>query len=256
MTDFADAQVTGSSHSAAFHIGAIIKAERMRIGIRYLSRSTSDIQGDAEFTQIGTGLVLPPGNPLGQPGGTPVDSLVAPQFTTGSLTPQHASVDIPAPAQLIFGVQVQATDKLSLLLDVQRTFWSAFEVLTLTFEKAPQSVNYEDYRNTTGIRFGAEYALTRSITIRGGTLYHEAAAPDQTVTPLLPEAERAEGTLGVSFNIGRNGRLDLAYQHIWQADRRGRIVDSGVRGPEGASANTGLYTATGTLFGANLTWGF
>ncbi len=257
LTDFADASVEGSGNSIGFHLGAMIRAsDRLRFGIRYLGESTAPVEGDAMFTQVPTGIVLPAGNPLGVPGGTPLDAVLAPQFQSGgSLTTQTATVDIPLPAQLIVGVQLQASRKLSLLLDVQTTFWSAFEELNLEFAQLGAQPQYEDYENTIGVRVGAEYAVTPTVTVRGGTLYHQAAAPAQTVTPLLPEAERAEGTVGLSFNVGRRGRVDLAYQHIWQADRRGRIVES-VRGPSGAASNTGLYSATGDLFAASLTWGF
>jgi len=256
-TDFADASVEGSGNSIGFHLGAMIRASnRLRIGVRYLGESTAGIEGDATFTQISTGIVLPPGNPLGAPGGTPLDAVLAGQFQTGgALATQTATVDIPLPAQLIVGVQVQASQKLSLLLDVQTTFWSAFEQLNLEFAQLGAQPQYEDYNNTVGVRVGAEYALSPRVSIRGGTLYHQAAAPAQTVTPLLPEAERAEGTVGLSFNVGRRGRVDLAYQHIWQADRRGRIVEA-VRGPAGVASNTGLYSATGDLFAASLAWGF
>ena len=81
------------------------------------------------------------------------------------------------------------------------------------------------------------------------------AAPAQTVTPLLPEAERNEMTLGLGLPIGGRGHVDVGYQHIWQADRRGRTIDV-PRGPASASLNNGLYTATANLFAASLSWGF
>jgi long-chain fatty acid transport protein len=256
-TDFADAELTGDAKSGGFHVGLLVKpTDRISLGIRWLTRTTADIQGDAVFTQIGTGIILPPGNPIA-PGGAsvPLDSVVVTQFRTGALTAQHASVRIPYPEQIVFGVRVQASDKLNLLFDYQWTKWSSFAVLPLVFQKLGARTQYEDYNNTVGLRFGADYALSPSLTLRGGVLYHEAAAPDQTVTPLLPEAERAEGTLGATIRIGGRARLDLAYQHIWQADRRGRIQEA-PRGPTGAARNTGLYTATGDLFGASIVWGF
>jgi len=91
--------------------------------------------------------------------------------------------------------------------------------------------------------------------VRGGWLHHSAAAPPQTVTPLLPEAERNEMTMGLGLPIGRRGHVDLAYQHIWQADRRGRTIDV-PRGPASSALNNGLYTATANLFAASLSWGF
>lgn len=263
-TDFADGHLTGKSNSGAFHLGVLLTpTENVSIGIRYLTRSTADIQGTGQFTQVMTGIQLAPGNPIaaGQPvvcppaaGACALDSILAGQFRTGgALIGQHVSTKVSLPDQLVFGVAVKFTEKLNAQFDFQWVNWSAFQALTIQFEKLPQRTLYQDYHDTHGARFGVEYALTPKFTVRGGLLYHEAAAPDQTVTPLLPEAERAEQTLGASIRISTHGRIDVAYQHINQADRRGRSVDA----PRFSTANNnGLYTGSANLFGASLAWGF
>jgi len=260
-TDFADAHLHGTSWSATLHFGGLFKLHnRVSIGARYLMRSLADIQGEADFTQIGTGITLAAGNPLGRPAGTPLDSVVAPQFTsTGTLrSGQHASARIDLPDQLVVGVAVRPIDRLQLLADVQWVHWKQFRQVPLAFEFAGQRLLVEDYDDTFGYRFGAEYMVANSVTLRGGLLYHEAAAPPQTVTPLLPEAERSEFTLGASINLRPRMTVHLAYQHIYQADRRGRVVEPplSMRGPAAASLNTGLYGGTANLFGAQLAWGF
>lgn len=251
-TDFADAHLHGSSWSGGGHVGAIWEPHRkISIGARYLFSMHADIQGDAEFTQIGTGYVLAAGNPLGAPGGTPLDSVLAPQFRTGTLAPQHAAALIPLPDQVVVGVAVRPTADLTVLADWQFVHWKKFNELPLSFEKLGRRTLYEDYRNTNGWRFGAEYRM-QGVTLRGGWLRHEAAAPAQTVTPLLPEGARTEFTAGVGFNIGSRAHLDAAFQHIKQQDRRGRTIDPPTRGPAGVIVNTGLYSGTANLFGASI----
>lgn len=255
-TDFADAELTGGSWSMTGHFGVLIKTRRVSFGIRYQMRSTADIQGDAEFTQVPTGIMLPAGSPLNPTAAAvPLDAVVAPSFTT-TLAKQHASVRIPLPDQLVIGTSVQVMERLRVLFDLQYVNWQKFTELNLTFQNLGTRTLWEDYTSTFGYRLGAEYVVSPKVTVRGGGLFHDGAAPTQTVTPLLPEAERTEGTLGASIRIGRNGMLDLAYQHIWQATRRGRIVDPPVRGPAGAAVNSGLYGGGGNLFGANLVWRF
>jgi long-chain fatty acid transport protein len=262
-TDFADAHLTGKSNSGAFHLGILLTpTENVSIGIRYLTRSTADIQGTSTFAQVPTNIVLSTGNPICNPpagpptcpANTPLDSVLAPQFRgTGALVTQHASTRVALPDQLVFGLAIKFTQKLSTQFDFQWVNWSSFQTLGLQFEKLPARTLYEDYHDTHGIRFGVEYVLTDKITVRGGLLQHEGAAPSQTVTPLLPEAQRAEQTLGASIRLSRNGSISLAYQHINQADRRGRVVDA----PRFSTANnTGLYTGSADLFGASLAWGF
>jgi len=274
-TDFADAHLTGGSWSSGANFGILVKPmRRISIGARYLLRAKADIQGDAAFTQVSTGILLPAGSPL-QPGvnglpclghspldtlraaaGLPLDQVLECNniFKT-SLGAQHVSTNVALPDQFVIGTAINVTSALMVLFDYQWVNWSAFSKLQLAFAQPALGVRtlWEDYKNTNGYRFGAQYDVSPALTIRAGALYHDGAAPDQTVTPLLPEGARAEQTLGVGFRIRDNMRIDVAYQHITQVDRRGRIVDA----PRFSTANnTGLYTGSANLFGASLAWGF
>jgi long-chain fatty acid transport protein len=265
-TDFADAHLTGNSWSAAWHFGVILTpVRRITIGARYLTKATGDIQGDATFTPISTGINLAAGNPLPCsinggpvgpcPAGTPIDTVVAPQFRTGgALVSQHASTNVPLPDQLVVGVAINVTSMLTILGDYQWVNWHRFSKLPLAFANLGVRTLWEDYSSTSGFRVGAQYDVNNKVTLRGGLLYHQAAAPDNTVTPLLPEGARAEQTFGIGFQLTPRARIEAAYQHITQEARRGRVVDA-PRGT-GATLNTGLYTGGANLFGASLTWGF
>lgn len=61
------------------------------------------------------------------------------------------------------------------------------------------------------------------LTLRTGYLHHEAAAPDETVTPLLPEGSRNEVSAGIGFQITEKLRANIGYQFIKQNDCRGRL---------------------------------
>ena len=252
-TDFADAQLTGDANSAGGHFGVIINpTSKLSLGARYLMRVHASVQGTANFTQIMTGITLPPGNPIA-PANTPLDSVLAPQFRgAGKLQAQHASTIIAQPDQLVLGAAYALTPELTALVDYQWTNWSQFDSLQITFLNLPATTQYEDYNNTNGWRFGLQYEQN-GFALRGGYLHHDGAAPDQTVTPLLPEGARNEFTLGGGIKVGTHGRLDIAYQHITQQARRGRVVPA----PRGSTAfNTGLYTGSASLLGASLTWGW
>lgn len=256
-TDFADAHLTGSSWSSGGHFGIMVRpSRRIAFGARYLVRAKADIQGDGAFTPISTGMTLPAGNPLGQPGGTPIDSVVAGQFRTGgALVNQHVSTNVALPDQFVIGTAINVTNTFMVLFDYQWVNWSAFSKLQLTFAQPALGTRtlWEDYKNTNGYRVGAQFDVSPALTIRAGALYHDGAAPEQTVTPLLPEGARVEQTVGLGFRLRSNMRIDIAYQHITQVDRRGRVVDT----PRFSTANnTGLYTGSANLFGASLAWGF
>ena len=257
-TDFADINLEGDATGVGFNLGAIWQMHpRVAVGARYLSQQQIYVnKADADITQVPTGLVLAPGNPLGLPAGTPVDAVVAPQFTgTGALVDQKGSTKLTFPDQFVFGVTVQATPRLNILSDIQWVRWTKFETLALQFERLPQKIIREDYETTVGYRLGAEYMVNDQYTARLGVLSHGAAAPDQTVTPNLPEGPRSEFTAGVGARINPRLHVDLAYQYIDQADRRGRTTDGGLAVPT-AAVNNGLYTFNAHLFGATFTYKF
>src|SRR5205814_10351948 len=81
---------------------------------------------------------------------------------------------------------------------------------------------FENYQNTSGFRFGAEWAKSAKWTLRGGYLHHDGAAPAETVTPLLPEGQRNEFTAGATVKLAKSLPADLADQFVRQGDRRGR----------------------------------
>lgn len=256
-TDFANVDLAGDDLSLGFHLGAIAKiTDRLSFGIRYLSKQTVEIDdGEATITQVSTGLVLAPNNPLGLPAGTPVDALVAPLFTDGPLVDQTGATELPYPAQLNMGLTLQVTDKLTMLGDVGIQFWSAWQTLPITFQYIGQETLVESYRNSTSWRLGAEYLVGSKSTARLGFIAHNAAAPPQTVTPNLPEGPRTEFTAGFGTHLSERFGFDLAYQYIDQADRQGRSGNGGMAVPTTA-VNDGLYTFSANLVGITLTYSF
>ena len=83
-------------------VGAVAKLSDMfSVGVRYMHSADVDYDGDAVFEQVPTGLELGPGNPLGLPGGTPMDAVVASQFTgEGALVDQGLATTLTLPRQL------------------------------------------------------------------------------------------------------------------------------------------------------------
>lgn len=247
-TDFADAGLEATGSGFAVNFGAIWKiTDRFSIGGHWLTRRTMTFDGTIDFEQVPTGLTLPAGNPLtGTP--LPIDNLVAPQFLAGGpLVDGAASTVITLPPQGTLGLSYKVTDNWTLMADYQLVVWGWFNNLVLDFANptTPDITLYEGYRDTHGIRVGTEIVQSSKVTLRGGYLYHSAAAPSITVTPLLPEGARNEVTLGVGLQLSPMLHADLAYQYIKQNDRRGRVHEISV-------GNSGLYTFSAHLFGASV----
>lgn len=253
-TAFADARLHGTGNAVGFHVGAIVRpTDYLSLGARYLSGVTINGEGFAGFSAVATGITLPSGNPFGVPRGTPLDAVLASQFTTGRLVTQTVSATIPMPSQLVVGADLRVMPGLHVMGDVQLTNWSVFEELPLTLGVIGADTLYEGYSNTTGYRAAVEYEATPKLRLRGGFLTHAAAAPTLTVTPLLPEGARSEFTAGAGYQVSPGIRIDLAYQVIKQQDRRGRVIEPPDRV---TNVNQGLYKFSANLFGASVAFAF
>jgi long-chain fatty acid transport protein len=251
FTDFADFNIQGDTMTFGFNLGLLVRPPdgKVSFGARYQSRQTVKLDElELDTTQINTNLRTPVPLP-GIPAGTPIDLILAPQFQPGGkLADQGATTEIPLPEQLILGVGFRPHEKWQLALDYQWVNWSLFEELKFVTEFGTEEVIDKQYEDTSGLRFGVEYYANEKMTLRGGVLWHQGAAPEGSITPDLPEGERAEFTLGAGLKTFRNMRLDVAYQYINQMDRYGRTQ---LTGP-----NTGVYIFGAHLFGAGIVWKF
>ena len=272
-TDFGTATLSGDALAYGYHLGIYGKPnERWTVGLRFLS--AIDFEYDdakASFTQTNTGLVLPPGNPICSPAGTNpicggnpnatvnIDALVGPQFTTGgALVSQGVKTHITHPSQIQFGIGYHKYQNWTLSADYTFTGWRRFRELPIDFENTttPDRVLIEDYNNTSSIRLGAERMFTNGAALRAGFSGVASAAPDETVTPLLPEQDRSYMTIGGGypvFTMGKNKfTLEGAYVRVQAGGKRGRIDERSSRTSTAAQINTGLYTLDANVFSVSL----
>lgn len=259
-TDFANVRLAASGATAvAGNFGFQFQAtDRIRVGARYLTRATLDYSGTATFTPVPTGIVLPADNPFGVPAGTSLDAVLGQLglFAAGApLSNQGVGTSITMPDQLAAGVAVQATDRLTLLADYQWVHWALFRRIDLNFQNpaTPDEARIESYHNSSGVRLGGEYALRGDWTVRFGYAHTGAAAPDQTVTPLLPEGARNQFSGGVSWRPTPRLELSAAYLFLRQDDRRGRVTEPAPGMAPTTALNSGLYDFVAQLFGATVT---
>lgn len=261
-TAFATARLkaTGATGVGA-NFGILAKVnERLAFGARYLTRVTLDYRGTARFRSASTGIVLGPGNAFGASAGTPLDAILQAAGTfgpNGPLSDQDVSTTVTMPDQLVVGARVGLSDRFALLADYQWTHWSVFDTLRIDFAspRTPAEVLVEDFRNTGGLRLGAELALHGGFTLRGGYIFNQSAEPPQAVTPLLPEGRRHQFTAGFSYRRSAV-ELSAAYQFLQQEDRAGRVMNPPSGEAPTVALNSGLYAFHGQLFGGTFTLRF
>jgi long-chain fatty acid transport protein len=255
-TEFARATLKGDAIAYGFHVGVHGRVSpHWEIGARFLSSVYFKYDdADATFEQKSTGLTLAANNPLGAPAGTPVDALLAAQFTgTGALTPQKVSTQIMHPAQVQAGFGYSGFPNTLISVDYAWVGWKSFKELPVDFQGgATDRVLLENYNNTSSVRAGVEYHLSNGAALRAGLAAAAAAAPDVTVSPLLPEQDRGYASLGGSYPITKSLTLDGAYMHISTSGRRGRIDERATASQTADQLNVGAYTLSGNIVSLSL----
>jgi long-chain fatty acid transport protein len=262
-TEFARATLKGSANAfgVAFGIHGQL-SPTWQMGARFLSQlSFSYDDADATFAQVPTGLILAQGNPI-VPGGAsaPVDAVVAPSFTAGPLVAQKVQTQIRHPAQVQVGFGYTGLENTTITAEYSYVGFKSFNQLPVNFQgatpatTAPSRVLQEDYNNTSGIRLGVEHRLLNGTALRAGWTATAAAAPDETVTPLLPEQDRALAMLGAGIPLGKSYAVDLSYAHIFTPGRRGRLDERapGSTAAQAIALNNGAYTLNANIFSASL----
>lgn len=237
------------------NFGAVVKAhDRVRIGVRYLTHVRLAYEGKATFTPLAASYRVTKPNVLGLPVGTPLDPFVSQVLAT--LQNQPVSTELDMPAQFVVGLSLHVGSRLKLLTDYQWVDWSAFDTVTLDFSRPipPDEQLVQNYRDTSAARFGVDFQTGPALRLSAGYFHNQAAAPDESVTPLLPEARRNHMTAGLGWNPRPNLTLDMAYQFVRTADRRGRIVNPAPGELPTVALNSGLFRSRGDLLGITLTY--
>jgi long-chain fatty acid transport protein len=263
-TEFARARLKGDGTGYGAQVGILGKLnDAWTLGVRYLSPITFKYDdADATFEQVSTGLTLQgpvpnpadPSGPPAIPAGTSVDDLVAAQFQPGgALVSQSASTTITHPAQAQVGLSYGGFSSWTIEADYAWIQWSRFSDLPVNFENAALSRSLiEDYQNSSSLRLGVEHAFANQARLRFGAAGATSAAPDESVTPLLPEQDRGYLTIGGSCPLTKSITIDGAYARIGTRGRRGRLDERTDRTTTASQLNVGAYGLSANIFSLSL----
>lgn len=263
-TEFATARLKGGAWGYGAHFGIQGKLNpNWTFGIRYLTQIVFKYDNaDATFTPVATNLVVPanipnPANPnqVAIPAGTSVDAVVTPFFQAGGpLSAQKVSTRIAHPGQLQFGFAYTGFRNWELEADYAMLGYRAFKDLPIQFSNplTPSRTLLEEYNNSSAIRLGAEYKFANETRVRGGFSGVSRAAPDVTVTPLLPEQDRANYSLGFSLPVMHRVVVDGGWVLVTTPGRRGRVDERLLESQTATQLNTGVYSLSANIFALTL----
>ena len=130
-------------------------------------------------------------------------------------SPSRVPIEFPQSAGLAYAVRPIQPWKLE--ADVVWTDWSVFNQVQLQSHDPHfngQTIP-EKWRSGYSFRFGTQYDLTRSWTLRGGYAYGQTAVPDSTFSPLVPDSNYHLFSVGLGYSTER-WSLDAAYQFVYR----------------------------------------
>ncbi|MBJ6762468.1 outer membrane protein transport protein [Myxococcaceae bacterium JPH2] len=185
----AGASISGDDVAFGFNAGvqADLVKNKLSAGITYRSATTLDFKGDAEFTDV-------------------------PEPLQAAFAKQGVRVSMPMPQSMGLGLAYHPVERMTVAADATWWNWSRLQSLNLEFDNAAFSTSQpKNWHNRWSFDLGAEYAVTPAVTVRAGVGYDPTPIPDATLTPELPDSDRYQGALGVTYGIGKLS-LTAGYQ--------------------------------------------
>ena len=199
----------GSGEGWGFNLGALYQFDGdRRVGVHFRSGTSIELRGSVDF-QLGL-----------------LESFFAAAFPDQS---GKVRLDLPAAASISYFEQV--TDKLSLMADYTRTYWTSFESLRVEFDEAtpPEIELREEWKDADRIAVGASYRLAPSWLLRVGAAWDESPVPnDELRSPRIPDEDRIWATCGLTWSANAAWEVSVAYLRIFVDDP---VVDNDSHAP-------------------------
>jgi long-chain fatty acid transport protein len=162
------------------------------------------------------------------------------------------SGDLEFPTIVAGGVRYQFTRALAGEFDLVWFQWSVFDEVALDFEYDPfDTVLEENYEDVVQSRAGLEYQLNEAWRIMGGFVYDNTPQPVNSISPLLPDADRLDYSAG--FTWSREAwELSAAYMLV-DFKERSTIEGGEGQNPEGFD---GTYRSIAHIFSFGVSYDF
>ncbi len=214
-----------------FNLGFQARFNPWRFGLTYRSEVECAYEGDASFKVTPTGY------------GSQIDAIVA-----GILPDTKGSTSITMPASASLGVAYDVTEALSVEFDINWMDWSSYQSLDLNFENptTPDKSQPKHWEDVYSYRLGTRYLVTEAFEMYAGYLYDETPIPDETLDPILPDANRHSVQLGAGYRLG-SVMIQASYMALFFEDRETTTNELGVNGD---------YKSFSHLLGMQLSYAF
>ncbi|OAQ21251.1 OmpP1/FadL family transporter [Thermosulfurimonas dismutans] len=212
-------KLTGDDWAAGWLVSLTYKIrEDTAIGIIYRSQINLHLEGDAKYYNT-EGIFLGP---------LPASSL----FINGD-----GEVLLDLPDTLSVGITTRVIPRLTLSFDLLWSGWSTYDQLKFKYEYEPGEfpakpgsiIQPKDWDDVLAVRFGVEYALSDTWTLRFGYVYDPSPIDDDTRGAELPTDDRQLFNFGMGYRKGNLG-VNFAYTYLTMEDSHPGEETSYLRG--------------------------
>lgn len=212
------ARITASGRGTGWNAGVLLQFSKLAIGISYRSASKIRFEGDVAFDDVPNSLKS--------------------SFQNGSMKTQ-----LTTPANLSIGGAYMLSPGLSVGFDFQYSTWSNYDTLVVELEKPLNGQatirSTRAYRDVFLLRAGIEYTFDEQVAVRAGYIFDKNPVRDGLLEPSLPDADRHDITVGMSYSLSERLQLDACYMRViaLQRTERNSIPEFNFNGTYNASAN-------------------
>lgn len=221
-----------------FNVGILHKVNNsFSWGLSYRSKIDLDYEGDARLTQISTGNAQ-------------LDAALRAQLPFERDLPVETNIEFPDTASL--GLAFALTQNLLLETDFNWTGWSTFDAVPIEFtggatNSLPDAEIPEHWDDANNYRVGLRWTASPSSQWRFGYVFDESPQPEESVSPLLPDADRNGITVGYG-HTGPGLGYDVALMYL-DFEERTRARSFAGEGPF-----FGTYKTQAVLLAFTLNW--
>ncbi|MGB3977083.1 MAG: OmpP1/FadL family transporter [bacterium] len=205
ILDDSDMTLKGDNDSGdwGFNLGVHGQIDRVHLGLSYRSKVKCGYEGNANFYVPESGY------------GPAVDSIIRNYFPD-----TKGRTEMTMPETIAVGLGYDVTEKFYTEFDVLWMGWSSYKSLDIDFEFAglPDVSQKKDWKDVLSYRLGLHYQATDQISVFGGVYYDTSPVPDETLDPILPDADRYSMQIGAGYDFG-NLNLRGSYMYLQFKDR-------------------------------------
>ena len=143
---------------------------------------------------------------------------------------QKVGADFKLPYILSFGAAYQFNEQLRGEVDYVRFGWSHFDALEIDFVNPAmrdEAIRF-NYENTWQIRFGLDYvAIPGKLNVMAGYVHDNTPQPLASVSPLLPDSDRNDYSLGVKY---KHNQWDVTLSYMAVIPEERTTIENGGSG--------------------------